>query len=313
MHREYPVQFHSGDLVLRGRLFVPDETGPYPAVVLLHGGGRQRLNEAPLFFAPLLARCGIAALVYDKRGTGASGGHWETSHFDDFVVDAAAAVAMLGQRADIQADQIGLIGFSQGGRLAPIVAVQRPEVAFIVSISGPFVSLLDTRMYALRRFLRQQGLQGESLDATLTAWKAHFEAFAGGDMQQLAALTEKMQAPAKRAPVYIAPPSAPISPFYNSLQRDYAAVLQQVKAPMLAVYGERDAVVPVEASIAVLRQALGAGGQREPDVIVFPYADHSLIDRIFSERIKVEETILAWIQQQLRTRQPASYGGVTAQ
>ena len=307
-HREYPIQFNSGDLVLRGRLFVPDEKGPHPAVVLLHGGGRQRLNEAPLFFAPLLARCGIAALVYDKRGTGASEGTWERAHFDDFVADAAAAVAMLGQRTDIRADQIGLIGFSQGGRLAPVVAVQRPDVAFIVSISGPFVSLFDTRMYALRRLLRQRGLQADALDATLAAWEAHFKAVAG---QPLAALDD--QIPATRGPVYIAPPSEPMGPFYNSLERDYTAVLQQVEAPMLAVYGERDALVPVEASIAVLRQALRAGGQRAPDVVVFPYADHSLIDRVFRERIEVEETILAWIQQQLAPRQPARYGGVTAQ
>jgi len=311
-HREYPIQFNSADLVLRGRLFVPDGKGPYPAVVLLHGGGRERLNEAPLFFAPLLARCGIAALVYDKRGTGASEGTWETAHFDDFVADAAAAVAMLGHRTDIQSDQIGLIGFSQGGRLAPVVAVQRPEVAFIVSISGPFVSLFDTRMYALRRSLRQRGLQGDALDATLAAWASHFKAVAAGEGQSAVLQHEPENAPAAKPSVYVEPPSSPVGPFYNSLYHDYTVSLKQVQAPMLAIYGARDAVVPVEESIAVLQQALRAGG-REPEVIVFPYADHSLIDRTFRERIKVEEVVLGWIQQQLAPSRPASYGGVTAQ
>lgn len=307
-HRVYPVQFKSADLVLRGRLFVPDSKGPHPVAVLLHGGGRVRLNEAPLFFAPLLARCGIAALVYDKRGTGASEGTWETAYFDDFVADAAAAVAMLGQRTDIRSDQIGLIGFSQGGRLAPVVAVQRPDVAFIVSVSGPFVSLFDTRMYALKRLLRQRGLQADALDATLAAWKAHFEAVAG---QSFAALDGP--APATQGPVFVMPPAEPVGPFYNSLERDYTALLQQVEVPILAVYGERDALVPVEESIAMLRQALQAGGQPAPDVIVFPYADHSLIDRVFRDRVEVEKTILVWIQQQLGPKQPASYGDVTAQ
>lgn len=311
-HREYPIQFHSADLVLRGRLFVPEGKGPHPAVVLLHGGGRERLNEAPLFFAPLLARCGIAALVYDKRGTGASGGTWETAHFDDFVADAAAAVAMLGHRTDIRSDEIGLIGFSQGGRLAPVVAVQRPEVAFIVSISGPFVSLFDTRMYALRRSLRQRGLQGDALDATLAAWASHFKAIATGEEQAAVLQHEPEEPPAPRSPVYVEPPSSPVGPFYNSLYHDYTVPLKQVRAPMLAIYGERDAVVPVKESIAVLQQALRAGG-REPDVIVFPYADHSLIDWTFRERIRVEEVVLDWIQQQLEPGRPASYGSSTAQ
>lgn len=297
-HREYPIQFKSAEVVLRGRLFVPTSKGPHPAVVLLHGGGRQRLNEAPLFFAPLLARCGIAALVYDKRGTGASAGTWETALFDDFVADAVAAVAMLGQRADIQSDKIGLIGFSQGGRLAPVVAVERPEVAFVVSVSGPFVSLLDTRMYALRRLLRQRGVQGAVLDTTLAAWKAHLETIADAGPH----VEKGKEGFTNRESIYFAPPAAdeiPRTPFYNSLPRDYAAVLHQLQAPMLAVYGERDALVPVEESIAVLRKALQGGGRREPDVVVIPYADHSFNDWIFKERIDVEATILAWIQQRL--------------
>ena len=73
-YREEGLRIASGELTLAGRLFLPDEPGPHPAVVLLHGGGLRHLNDAPLFYGPLLATCGVAALVYDKRGTGASGG-----------------------------------------------------------------------------------------------------------------------------------------------------------------------------------------------------------------------------------------------
>ena len=94
-YREEGLRIASGEVTLAGRLFLPEEPGPHPAVVLLHGGGLQRLNEAPLFYAPLLARCGVAALVYDKRGTGASGGRWGEALFDDFVADAAAIVSAI--------------------------------------------------------------------------------------------------------------------------------------------------------------------------------------------------------------------------
>ena len=159
------LRFERDGVALAGRLFMPREPGPHPAVVLLHGGGLQRHNEAPLFFAPLLAQCGVAALFYDKRGTGASEGAWEDALFDDFVDDAAAAVEALDRHPDID-DRIGLIGFSQGGRLAPLVAVRHGQVDFIVSVSGPFASLIETRLYSLAQQLQRWSLSGSALDST---------------------------------------------------------------------------------------------------------------------------------------------------
>ncbi len=125
------VSFRSGDITLRGVMHLPAGAPSYPAVFFLHGGGTQYLNNEPTDFAHLLVAQGIAALVYDKRGTGRSGGDYASSTFDDFAADGEAAYRYLASRADIRGDRVGVLGFSQGGRLAPIVAATLPLGAAI--------------------------------------------------------------------------------------------------------------------------------------------------------------------------------------
>lgn len=297
-YHEVPLRIQRSGLVLAGRLFLPRKSGPHPAVVLLHGGGRQRLNEAPLFFAPLLARCGMAALVYDKRGTGTSGGVWEAASFDDFVDDAAAAVQTLARRGDIDARRIGLIGFSQGGRLAPVVAVRHGQIAFVVSVSGPFTSVAETRLYALEQRHRRWSFSGAALDSTMTLWQKHFAATAAADTIALAALDDDIREAARRYGAAVLPPPSdrlPQTPLYNSISREYTAEIQALRLPMLAVYGDRDALVPVKRSVLALQQALQDTGHQDLDIQVIPYADHSFVDWTFNQRIKVEETIIDWV------------------
>ncbi len=301
-YREDSVQVASGEVTLAGRLFLPLQPGPHPAVVLVHGGGTKHLNDAPLFFAPLLARCGIAALVYDKRGMGASGGQWKDAVFDDFVDDAAAAVAMLGNRVDINAEQIGLIGFSQGGRLAPLVAVRHGQVAFVVSVSAPFTSLIQTRLYALDQRLRRWSLSGSALDSTMALWSKHFKAVAARDTMTLVAMDARLTKSARRYGSSILPPPShqlPKTPLYNSLGRAYTPEVRALRVPMLAVYGERDAVVPVTKSVSALKRVLQQGGHQDLDVRIIPFADHSFVDWTFNQRIKIEETIIDWIIKRL--------------
>ena len=308
-YHEVPLRIRRGEATLAGRLFLPHKSGPHPAVVLLHGGGLQRLNDAPLFFAPLLARCGVAALVYDKRGTGASGGVWENASFDDFVEDAAAAVRILAQRGDINARRIGLIGFSQGGRLAPVVAVRHGQIAFVVSVSGPFTSIAETRLYALEQRHRRWSFSGAALDSTMTLWKKHFAAAAARDTSALVALDDEIREAARRYGAAILPPPSdrlPHTPLYNSISRDYTPEVHALRLPMLAIYGDRDALVPVKRSVLALQQVLQDTGHHDLDIQIIPYADHSFVDWTFNQRIKIEETIIDWINERLAALPPAT-------
>lgn len=130
-----PIAFGSGDVRLAGSLLVPDGRPPFPAVVLLHGSGPEQRHQA-LFLADRFARCGVAALVYDKRGTGGSSGSWERARFADLTADATAALARLRRDRRVDADRIGIVGPSQGAWIAPLAALRDRRVAAVVLVSG---------------------------------------------------------------------------------------------------------------------------------------------------------------------------------
>ena len=124
-----------------GSLLLPaGAQGPFPAVIMLHGSGADsrdifwRTGDAEVFL-----RAGLAVFIYDKRGTGQSGGDWQTATIEDLAGDALAAVRLLRGRAEIKADQVGIFGVSQGGRLTPVVAAGSDEVAFLINVTGAAV------------------------------------------------------------------------------------------------------------------------------------------------------------------------------
>jgi len=125
---------------LAGTLTIPDGDGPFPAVVLISGSGPQDRDEQLaghrpfLVLADHLARAGIAVLRYDDRGYGESGGGLEGTSAD-FATDAAAAFEYLAARAET--GSVGLLGHSEGGLIAPLVAVDDPAVVFVVMLAGP--------------------------------------------------------------------------------------------------------------------------------------------------------------------------------
>jgi hypothetical protein len=130
---------------LAGTLTMPVGKGPFPAVIMITGSGPQNRNEELLGHKPFLViadyltRNGIAVLRYDDRGIGKSGGNITMSTSADFATDAAAAVDLLKSNPRIDPKRIGLAGHSEGGLIAPMVAAQNTNIAFIVSLAGPGV------------------------------------------------------------------------------------------------------------------------------------------------------------------------------
>ena len=138
-YSEVPVRYASGEVSIAGSLLLPAAAGPHPAVVMIHGSGavtRDTLRP----FADHFARNGVAVLITDKRGTGASTGRWARATFDDLADDALAGVQYLRSRTDIQASAIGLHGMSLGGWVAPLAAVKSRDVAFVIVESAPVMT-----------------------------------------------------------------------------------------------------------------------------------------------------------------------------
>src|SRR6266849_6497704 len=136
---EAEVDFKNGDTTLAGRLLIPITDGAHPAIVIIHGSGPDEGSEYRVY-AEQFARAGIAALIYDKRGSGKSSGDWRHLTLEDLTGDALAAVRYLKSRPEINPRQIGLWGISQGSWIVALAASRSKDVAFVITVAGDGVS-----------------------------------------------------------------------------------------------------------------------------------------------------------------------------
>jgi dienelactone hydrolase len=157
-HLEVAFQNRSQDLALAGLLFVPEGDGPFPAAVVIHGSGTSRRDNGwYLTLTKHLQDRGIVVLLPDKRGSEKSEGDWRTSSFDDLATDTLAAIDYLRMQQSVPLSGIGVIGMSQGGWIAPVVASQDDGLAFLVSVVGSAVTPPEQLLYEENHNLRQLG------------------------------------------------------------------------------------------------------------------------------------------------------------
>jgi hypothetical protein len=271
------VTFSNGGVNLSGTLVSPRTSGRHPAVVLLQGSGPETRWGTNRYIADRLARAGVAALIYDKRGSGASGGDWKKASFEDLARDALSGVVLLRSRPDIDPVRIGLHGHSQGGIIAAIAASLAPDkVAFIVAedtVAGP---VWEQDLYRTRNALAQEFKPAE-VEAAMRLYTLFVDVARGqrpyGELEAASALAAK-------EPWFeslgIPPRDSWLWPWYPKIGNlntlDYWG---RVKVPVLLVYGERDRLVPVDASISKLEKALDKNGAPYTALIA-PAAEHNL-------------------------------------
>ncbi|TMD58604.1 MAG: hypothetical protein E6I87_11875 [Chloroflexi bacterium] len=148
-HQEVAVHYNCEGASQAGTLYLPSGPGPYAAVVWIHGAGR----EARLGFGGIvkdLVESGVAVFSYDKRGVGESEGSCcpgDNGHFNLLSADVVGAVSALFSRSDVRKDEIGLVGASQAGWIAPKAAVASSHVAFVALASATPVSERQTNLY----------------------------------------------------------------------------------------------------------------------------------------------------------------------
>jgi uncharacterized protein len=287
--RDESVTFRNGDVALAGTLFLPAGNGRRPAVVLFHGSGPEPRNE---FMGHWFAEHGIAALTYDKRGVGDSTGDFRTVPFTDLAADGLAAVALLKARADVDPKRIGVWGLSQGGWLGPLAASESKDVSYVIAVSGPGVSPGEQMIFYYGAELRAQGFSDAEVaaagDARRKAWhflstgddytaarhalegarsQRWFAAAAGqadGMFRRPAAAL--LNDPAMRAQMW----------FRHEVDYDPKVALRALSVPALFIFGGKDEVVPVEPSVAIIRDTLTSAGHHAFSIVVFPNANHGL-------------------------------------
>lgn len=280
---EQEISFKSGDATLSGTLLIPPGSDARPAIILLHGSGlltRYSFGPYPHFFTSL----GLAVLVYDKRGAGASTGQFmtEASYYPNgFTDDALAAFRYLQSRKDIDARKIGLWGTSEGGMLTTQVASRNNEVRFIIDSSGFMMPLSEQLLYKVKAQLQADGFPPDDIAAAGALQRERLNVERTGEgYKEFQALREKSKD--KKWFFLFSDDPTSLDDMRWQWSHVYAfdplPALKKVSCPVLGVFGALDVYTEANAAAANLRNVLSSAGNERVMVKVFPNANHALVE-----------------------------------
>lgn len=238
------ISFDNGIFNLAGMMIIPDGEGPFPVAVVIYGSGEsKRDSKWYLTIAEHLSSNGIAVLLPDKRGSEKSEGDWKTSGFTDLADDTIGAIEFIKSQKQFDYSYIGIIGMSQGGWIAPIVASKSKDVSFVVNMSGPSTTTDEQILHEM--------IYGIADYTYVTIARIIAPIVAG--------ITKRSEYIAK----YI-------------LGFDPVLYWKKVGAPVFVAYGENDPNVPVEESISIFQ---GLKDYYDLDITIEIYPEgHGIID-----------------------------------
>ncbi len=286
----------AANISLAGTLTLPKKEGKFPVVVLISGSGPQDRNEELLGHKPFLvisdyfSRNNIGVLRFDDRGVGQSKGTFSDATSADFATDVLSAVHYLKSRKEVDTSKIGLVGHSEGGIIAPMVAAKSDDVSYIVLLAG-------TGIRGDQLLLLQQELIGRAMGMSETqleiSKKLSTEVFAmivnskaSEDLKKEVnayMTTEVNKLSDAELPMGMNRDEASIKAQVDQLttpwmvyfmKHDPATVLERVKCPVLAVNGDKDLQVPSKENLMAIKNSLKRFGNTKVTTIAFPGLNH---------------------------------------
>lgn len=272
---------------LAGTLTLPPGAGPFPAVIMISGSGPQDRDETLLGHKPFaviaddLTRRGVAVLRYDDRGFARSTGDFSKAGIEDFAIDATAALDWLSKQPRIDARRIGLLGHSEGGVVAPMVAAKDRRVDFVVLVAAPGVPLTEVLRAQRAALAPHMGLNAENAARSQAMFDHAMAAMAGAasDQEAQARAAAVLLAEGKAFGVTeatAASGAATISSgwFRGLLAYDPRPNLTRLTVPVLAVNGSKDLQVLAGQNLPAIKTAMRAN--RDLTVVELPGLNHLL-------------------------------------
>ena len=283
-YRVEDVRYRSDQLTLAADLLLPARSIRVPGAVIIQGSGTSdRTNRWARDIAEALVHRGVAVLLTDKRGSGASEGDWRTANFNDLASDALAGVQLLRKHPEIDPNRVGLVGLSQGGWVAPLAAARTDEVAFVIDISGATVTFAEQTFSEMANTARRAGLKEDQVQEVLDLNRTAAEYLTTGNWERYeGARARGLQSEWRQvAEGFPESPDLPIWTFLRSVANyNPLPYWLQLTEPILVLYGELDEQdnVPVQESVRRLEFAFRSVGKRNYQIVVIPGVGHSLRD-----------------------------------
>lgn len=277
----------TANLTLAGTLSLPKKEGNFPAVILITGSSAQNRDEEVLGHKPFLVlsdyltKKGIAVLRLDDRGVGESTGDFSTATTVDFASDIQAGVDYLKTRNEINKKKLGLIGHSEGGLIAPMVAGNSKDINFIVLLAGP--GLRGDKILLLQNELikRQSGMPEVEIQKEKEIFKGAYDLIIASTVNDgnlknniSSYLKTQYNDPSKDADVELLTAQVTNTWWYNFIKLDPVPFLKKVKCPVLALNGSKDLQVPAEVNLEAIKKTLLDSGNKKVTTKVLPNLNH---------------------------------------
>lgn len=278
---------------LAGTLTLPAADGRFPVVILISGSGPQDRNEELMGHKPFLVladhltRNGIAVLRYDDRGVAKSKGTFKGATSADFAQDVLSAIDYLKTRKEIDSKKIGLIGHSEGGLIAPMVAAGSKDVAFMVLLAGPGVPGKDVIKLQGELIARAMGASENDISASGAIMNELMTIAASG--KEGSVIDAEFNAAVKRSYQNLpdsVKKNVPEAVFQNQyaalnepwmryfLAYDPATSLKKIKIPVLALNGSLDLQVSPSQNLPAIKQALDKARNKKYEIRELPGLNH---------------------------------------
>ncbi|MBS7566364.1 alpha/beta hydrolase [Mucilaginibacter sp. Bleaf8] len=302
---------------LAGTLTLPANGKASKIVVLISGSGAQNRNEELMNHRPFLVwsdwltRQGIAVLRYDDRGVNQSTGNFQTATTADFADDAEAAVNFIKSREDLKALQVGLIGHSEGGMVAPMVASRNKQVNFLVLLAAPGVPIDQLLIKQSADLLHARGVKDSIINLDKGVKQTIYKAVKQYNNLPAATFKGKLDTITVTYLRKIDPQPVSDSIAYKVARKQYtdelatpwyryfitfnpAQYLTQVKCPVLALNGTLDLQVDAGANLPGIKTSLQKAGNKKFETVPLPGLNHLFQKATtgdVSEYAKIEETV----------------------
>jgi len=273
------------NLTLAGTLTRPDTTAAVPGVVLVAGSGPQDRDGTIMGHRPFrvladaLTRRGWAVLRFDERGVGQSEGTQAGATTADFATDVRAAVSTLADRPGVDPERVGLIGHSEGGLIAPMVATRTDTASFLVLLAAPGLPGDVILADQLDRRIRQQGGDARTRAMQRGTQRRLFDvleqdADSAAIADQLRQIMLEVEGIGGEATIEreIRRLMDPWLRFF--IRHDPRTVLREVEGPVLALAGSKDQQVAPDTNQTAIAQALRADERADVTVRTLEGLNH---------------------------------------
>jgi pimeloyl-ACP methyl ester carboxylesterase len=308
------VTFHNGEIKLVGTIISRQPARKRAGIVLIPGGGPQ---ERDMLQSLWWAYNGFRVLTYDKRGAGQSTGAYSEAAILDLATDAVWAVSTLRSDPLTDGTQIGIVGHSEGGFVAPVVASRLHDLAFVIVLAAPLTAMPDQVVHEVETGLKCEGFppadigKAKALRIALNRAVVQNSNWEILESDIIAAEGEKWFRAARVQPEWKAPSQRMKDRTRRYLDFDPSDSWKLVSAPVLALYGEADTQVPAQESRMMFERLLPAPKAHNLTIHIYPKANHIFLESetgcddeapTLSRIVPgYYQTLITWAVRQVRT------------